>query len=72
MESISDDEDMNISKNKKSSTPSTEAAILQKKVGTQVAEYVAECASGRCSYFGEFSVIFQERRVINENKAQFL
>ena len=50
----------------------TEAAILEKKVGTQVAEYVAECASGRCGYFGEFSAIFQERRVINENKAQFL
>ena len=39
----------------------TEAAILEKKSGTHTAEYVAECASGRCGYFGEFSVIFQER-----------
>ena len=50
----------------------TEAAILQKRSGTHVDEYVAECASGRCGYFGEFSVIFQEWRMINENKMQFL
>jgi hypothetical protein len=48
----------------------TEAAILEKKPGTHVAEYVAECASGRCGYSGDFTAISQERRVIN--KAQFL
>ena len=39
----------------------TEAAILEKRSGLYVAEYVVECARGRCGYFGEFSVIFQER-----------
>jgi hypothetical protein len=32
----------------------TETVILEKESGTHVAEYVAECASGRCGYFGEF------------------
>jgi hypothetical protein len=51
----------------------TEAAILKKKKSeTYVDEYVAECASGRCGYFGECTVIFKEREVINKNKAQFL
>jgi hypothetical protein len=50
----------------------TETAILEMKSGTHVAEYVAECASGRCGYFGEFSFIFQEWIMINENKTQFL
>jgi hypothetical protein len=50
----------------------TEAAILEKRSGTHIAEYVAECASSRCGYFGELSVIFQEWRMINENKTQFL
>jgi hypothetical protein len=46
----------------------TEAAIIEKRSGPHVAEYVAECARGRCGYFGEFSVIFQEWRMIDENK----
>ena len=50
----------------------TEAAILQKRSGTHVGEYVVECVSGRCGYFGEFSFIFQEWRIINKNKTQFL
>jgi hypothetical protein len=49
-----------------------ETVILEKKSGTHVAEYVAECASGRCGYFGEFQlrsfVIFKKWRMINENK----
>ena len=49
-----------------------EAAVLQKKSGTHVGEYVVECVSGRCGYFGEFSFIFQEWRIINENITQFL
>jgi hypothetical protein len=31
-----------------------EAAILQKRSGTHVGEYVAECASRRCGYLGGF------------------
>ena len=38
----------------------TETVILEKKSGTHVAEYVVECASGRCDYFGEFFVIFKK------------
>ena len=49
-----------------------ETTILEKMSGTHIAEYVAECASGCCRYFGEFSVIFQEWRMINKNKTQFL
>ena len=49
-----------------------EAAILQKRSGIHVAEYVAECASGHCGYFGEFSVIFREWKMIKVNKTQFL
>lgn len=48
----------------------TETAILEKRSGTHIGEYVAECKSGRCGYFGEFCQI-PRVEMINENKSQF-
>jgi hypothetical protein len=44
----------------------TEVAIREKRSGTHVAEYVAECASSRCGYFGEFPSLCHIPRVEND------
>ena len=41
--------------------PLTEAKIRLKNSGDHVGEYVAECPNGRCGYFGQWPVAFQER-----------
>jgi hypothetical protein len=43
---------------------SIEAAILLKRSGTYVGEYVAECANGHCGYLGQFPdpIAFQKNR----------
>ena len=44
-----------------------EAAILEKRSGAHIGEYVAECASHYCGYFGEFCHIPRVDSV-DENK----
>ena len=47
----------------------TEAAILEKRSGTHVGEYVAECASDCCGYFGEFCHIPRAENVWREQNS---
>ena len=52
--------------------PFTEAAILLKGSGDHFGEYVAECPNGRCEYFGQSSVAFQDRKESLMRRKQFL
>ena len=49
--------------------PFTEAVILLKDLGDHFGEYIAECPNGRCEYFGQLSVVFQDKEgIVNEAK----
>ena len=45
--------------------PFTEATILLKGSGDHIGEYIAECPNGRCGYFGQLPVAFQDEGGIN-------
>ena len=50
--------------------PFTEAVILLKDLGDHFGEYIAECPNGRCEYFGQLSVVFQDKEgIVNENSS---
>ena len=46
----------------------TEAKILLKGSGDHIGEYVAECANGRCEYFGQLPVAFQYKELLRRRK----
>ena len=48
--------------------PFTEAKILLEGSGDHIGEYIAECPNGRCGYFGQLHVAFQDKGLIETKK----
>jgi hypothetical protein len=48
--------------------PITEAKILLRASGDHIGEYIAECPNGRCEYFGQLPVAFQDKKSLMRRK----
>lgn len=52
--------------------PFTEAKILLKDLGDHIGEYVAECPNGRCEYFGQLPIAFEDKELPTRQKNSFI